>query len=199
MTRRLLVTFCLAFIVAALIALGYLSWNASIRRDRAELSRYGVAPAFDLKDQNGISVAKQSLHGKIWIANFVEMGNPGASAVLSSKCAELDQNFRQNEQLTLISIVIPALNQNDSVLKDLSQHYLASSRWHFVTGSLDKIRRLLDLWRLAVPGQTNENLMSYFFLVDSKGEVRGVYDGRSPEAVQQILGDIGTLLRTSSK
>jgi cytochrome oxidase Cu insertion factor (SCO1/SenC/PrrC family) len=197
--RRSLLGACLVLAAIVLLALGYLSWNASIRRDRAELPRYGGAPEFDLKDQNQTSVDKQLLHGKIWVANFVEVAKPGASAVLSSRCAELDQNFGHGEQLTLISIVIPAPNQNGPVLKDLSQHYLASSRWHFVAGPSDEVNRLLEQWKLVLRNQNNGNLTSRLFLVDSESVVRGVYDGRSPEAVQQILGDVGTLLRSRSK
>jgi protein SCO1/2 len=188
-----------ALIAAALIVLGYFSWNASIRTDRVELPRYGSAPEFDLKDQDGMPLDKETLHGKIWVAGFIDTADSGASALLNSRFAELDQNFRKGEQLRLISMVLPAANQSEPERADLARHYLASSRWRFVGGTPEQTRNLLDRWQPIVSAQVDGSLASRFFLVDSEGVIRGAYDGRSPETVQRVLEDIGTLLRSSTK
>jgi protein SCO1/2 len=198
--RRSLIAVCLSIAAAALIVVVYFSWNASIRRDQAELPRLGSAPEFDLRDQNGATVDKERMHGKTWVANFFDLADPGASALLSSRFAELDQNFQKGEQLALISIVIPMADQSGTGLADLSRHYRASSHWHFLSGAPDAIRHIQDRWRLFVSAPADGNAASRsFFLVDSGGVVRGVYDGRSPEVVQRVLEDIGTLLRTGAK
>jgi hypothetical protein len=134
----------MALAATVLIVLGYFSWNAAIRTDRAELPRYGSAPEFDLKDQDGMPLDKESLHGKIWVAGFIDVANSGASALLNSRFAELDQNFRKGEQLRLISMVLPAANQSEPELADLARHYLASSHWRFVDGTPERTHNLLD-------------------------------------------------------
>ncbi len=198
MKRRFLITFCLAVVAAALVVLGYLSWNASIRRDRADLPRFGMAPEFSLKDQNGSPVGKDQLRGKTWVADFFDPAAPGLNALLGSRFAELDQNFQKGEQLTLVSFVIPSGDQNG--LADLSRRFLASSHWHFLAGTVDEIRDVQDRWNLIVSAQPGGGAASRsFFLVDSEGMIRGVYDGRLPETVQRVLEDIGTLLRTGAK
>ena len=199
MKRQSLIRFCLALFAVALIVLVYLWWNASIRKDRAELPRRGSAPEFSLKDQDGLALDKERLRGKIWIAGFIDVADSGSNALLSSRFAELDQNFRKGERLTLVSIVLPAANQNEPKLADLARHYLASSRWRFVAGTGGETRDLLDRWERMLSPQTNGNAASCFFLVDSEGIIRGVYSGRSPETVQRILEDIGTLLRSGAK
>jgi cytochrome oxidase Cu insertion factor (SCO1/SenC/PrrC family) len=181
------------------IVLGYFSWNASIRRDRAELPRYGSAPEFDLKDQHGTQWNQERLHNKIWVAGFIDLADSAANALLGSRFAELDQNFRSGEQLALISTVLPAADRPEPQLADLSRRYLASSRWHFVTGTPGQIHQLLDRWKQIATGQADGNVVSRFFLVDSEGGIRGIYDGRSPEVVQRVLEDIGTLLRSAAK
>jgi protein SCO1/2 len=181
------------------MVLVYLSWNASIRRDRAELPRRGSAPEFSLKDQDGLPLDKERLRGKIWIAGFIDVAGSGANALLSSRLAELDQNFRKEERLTLVSTVLLAANQSVPKLADLARHYLASSRWRFVGGTWGETHDLLNRWERIGSPQTNGTAASCFFLVDSEGIVRGVYDGRSPETVQRILEDIGTLLRSGAK
>ena len=199
MKRRSLIPVSVALAATALIVLGYFSWNASIRTDRAELPRYGSAPEFDLKDQDGIPLDKESLHGKIWVAGFINMADSGASALLNSRFAELDQNFRKGEQLRLISMVLSAANSSEPELADLARHYLASSDWRFVGGTPERTRNLLDRWKPIVSAQVDGSLASRFFLVDSEGVIRATYDGRSPETVQRVLEDIGTLLRSSAK
>jgi cytochrome oxidase Cu insertion factor (SCO1/SenC/PrrC family) len=196
--RRSLISVCLALAATALIVLGYFSWNASIRRDRAELPRYGSAPEFNLKDQDGIQWNPERLRGNIWVAGFIDVADSSANALLS-RFAELDQNFRKGEQLTLISAALPAADQGEPNLVDLARHYLASSRWHFVAGTPEQIHGLLDRWKQIVSAHADSNIASRFCLVDSEGEVRGVYDGRSPEVVQRVLEDVGTLLRTGIK
>jgi cytochrome oxidase Cu insertion factor (SCO1/SenC/PrrC family) len=197
--RRSFITFCLTLLAVTIIALGYFSWNASIRRDKTELPRYGLAPAFDLKDQNGASLDNERLRGKIWVVNFIDLADSGRSALLASSFAQLDQNFQKAERLTLISIVIPMADQSEPRLTDLSRRYLASSHWHFLSGEPHLIRTFQDRWKLLVSASADGNATSRsFFLVDSEGAVRGIYDGRSPETVQRALEDIGTLLRTGA-
>jgi protein SCO1 len=197
--RQSLIPVGLALIAAALVVLGYFSWNASIRTDRAELPRYGAAPEFNLKDQDGMPLDKESLRGKIWVAGFIDTADSGASALLNSRFAELDQNFRKGEQLRLISMVLPAADQSAPERADLARHYLASSHWRFVGGTPEQTRNLLDRWKPTFSVQAEGGLASRFFLVDSEGVIRGAYDGRSPETVQRVLEDIGTLLRSGAK
>ena len=198
MRKRPFITFCLALLAAAVIGFGYFSWNASIRKDKGELPRYGLAPPFDLKDQNGASVDNERLRGKIWVANFLDLAEPGSSALLGSSFAELDRNFQKAERLILISIVIPTADRDEPRLIDLSRRYLASSHWHFLSGEPRLLQIVQDRWKSLVSASADgSTTFRALFLVDSEGVVRGVYDWRSPEMVQRVLEDIGTLLRTS--
>jgi cytochrome oxidase Cu insertion factor (SCO1/SenC/PrrC family) len=197
--RQSLTRLSLVLFASALIVLVYFSWNASIRRDRAELPRYGSAPEFRLEDQDGAPWDKERLRGKIWVAGFIDVADSDSNALLSSRFAELDRNFRKGEQLTLISTVLPAANQSEPDLAGLARHYLASSRWRFIGGTPAETHDLLDRWGPIASTPADGKVVFHFFMVDSEGVVRGVYDGRSPEAVQRILEDIGTLLRSGAK
>jgi peroxiredoxin len=194
--RRLLVAIGLAVSALTIITLGYLSWNVSVRTDRAQLPRYGLAPEFELKDQDGIEIGDRRLRGRTWVADFFDSANPGPAALLASQFAELDQNFQKGNQLTLVSFVIPKSEQDKPDLVNLARRYLASSHWRFVTSNADEAARLQGLFPKIDSVGTKPGS---FYLIDAEGTIRGVYDGRSPEVVQRLLGDIGTLLRTGSK
>jgi cytochrome oxidase Cu insertion factor (SCO1/SenC/PrrC family) len=197
--RAFLIPVGVALGATVLIVLVYFSWNGSIRTDRADLPRYGLAPEFDLKDQDGMPLDKERLRGKIWVADFVDLADSGASALLCSRFAELDQNFRKGEQLRLISMVLPPVNQTEPSLAEVARRYLASPHWRFLDATPERARNILDRWKPIVSAQADGNLASHFFLVDSEGVIRGLYDGHSPETVQRVLEDVGTLLRGSTK
>jgi protein SCO1/2 len=196
MRRRLPSAAGLAIIAGAIVTLGYLSWNASVRTDRRQLPRYGSVPEFEFKDQDGIEIGNRRLHGRTWVADFFDSANPGPAALLASQFAELDQNFQKGNQLTLVSFVILKGAQDQPDLVNLARHYLASSHWRFVASSADEAAHLQELFpKVGSVGSASGS----FYLIDAQGTIRGVYDGRSPEVVQRLLGDIGTLLRTGSK
>ena len=145
-------------------------------------------------------MSKERLRGKTWVADFFYVADPDANALLSSRFAELDQNFQKGEQLILVSFVIPKDDLSGLNLSNLSRRYLASSHWHFLAGTADGIRKVEDRWKQIASVQADGRVVSRtLFLIDSGGAVRGIYDGTSPEAVQRVLGDIGTLLRTGVK
>jgi protein SCO1 len=187
----------IAFVLVAgvVITLGYLSWNASVQKDRGQLPRYGSVPEFKFTDQDGIEIGNQRLRGRTWVADFFDVADPG-TALLASQFAALDQNFQKGNQLMLVSFVIPKAGQDKPDLANLARRYLASAHWRFATSSADEVVRLRELLPKISSTETSTGL---FFLIDAEGTIRGVYDGRSPEVVQRLLGDIGTLLRTGSK
>jgi protein SCO1/2 len=195
--KRLPLAIGLIFIAGAIITLGYLSWNASIRTDRRQLPRYGNARDFELTDQDGVKVGTKQLRGQTWVANFFDPADPGQSALLASRFAELDQNFQKANQLSLVSIVIPKSSQDRPVLAGLARRYLATSHWKFVTGNSDEVGQIEKLFPVGSAGTSA--VTRCFYLIDAEGLIRGVYDGQSPESVQRLLDDIGTLLRTGSK
>ena len=176
----------------------YLFWNASIQHSTQSLPRCGRAPAFEGKDQSGQTIANGEMLGRIWVADFVQITDRQQGELLSGKFAELDQNFQRSASLALITFSMDS--GLDAELEQYAQHHEASARWHFVGASKDNASALLEKWASATAG-CRETLPpeKLFVLIDQEGEIRRVYDTGATEVVQNVLIDVGTLLRERAK
>ena len=169
----------------------FLFWNGSIRRSVGSLPDCGAAPRFESSDQLGRSVGDRELSGTIWIAGFFNNAKPGDVEEFCSKCAELDQNFRGAQAISLISFFVGA---DKNRVEDYARRFEASDHWRFIP--IPSSSTLAQDWSSAAARCRRElQMQSLFLLIDRQGEIRGVYDASTPELVQNILVDAGNLLR----
>ena len=171
----------------------YLYWNGSIQRSVAALPTCGAGPRFEFNDQAGRPIGTSELSGVIWVASFLDLSKPSEAELLSSKLAELDQNFRATKALTLVSFFIGAEKRS---LAGYGQRYEASDRWRLVSVREDGAATFIRDWTAATAGCRGElQPPNVFVIIDRRGQIRGVYDAAEPEVVQKILTDAGNLLR----
>jgi protein SCO1/2 len=194
----------LAFVIASIaIFLSYKSWKGAETRTAAVLQRIGKIPDFSFTDQEGHSIGLGELKGKIWVADFICTRCAGPYPVMSSRFAELDRNFEKSDSLRLITITVDPGYDTPGVLKRYAKQYEASGRWRFLTGDKNQIDNLATTGfqvRAQMPASESHHLQTTtFVLVDRDGMIRSYYDGSSPEVVQRLLTDIGSLLRVSEK
>ena len=184
----------LLFLAGILFFPAYLFWNASIQRSAGSLSRCGQAPIFQGKDQTGHTIGNAQLRGRVWVANFVQLADQQEGELLSSKFAELDQNFQRTDELALVSFAVSG--RLGTGTQAYAQRHEASFRWHFLDTSNSDTASLLAQWVTATAACRKALLLEKtFVLVDREGEIRGIYDETNPEVVQKILIDVGSLLR----
>jgi hypothetical protein len=170
----------------------YLYWNGSIRHSVTALATCGPAPRYETSDQTGRPIGTTELSGIIWVAGFVNFSRPDEAELLFGKFAELDQNFRGVQGLTLVSFFIGA---EKNALKDYAQRYEASDHWHLVLIP-EGAPRLVQDWASPTAGCRGRiGVENLFVLIDRQGKIRNVYDATAPETVQKILIDVGNLLR----
>jgi protein SCO1/2 len=194
----------LSFVIAAVaIFLSYKSWKGAETRAAAALQRIGKVPDFELTDQDGHSIGRGELKGKIWVADFICTRCAGPYPVMSSRLAELDRNFAGSDVLRLVTLTVDPEYDTPDVLKRYAQKYEASTRWRFLTGDKKQIENLAMTGfkgHVQTPGSESDHPQATrFVLVDRDGVIRSYYDGSSEEVVQRLLTDIGSLLRASEK
>jgi protein SCO1 len=157
-----------------------------------------MAPSFEAADQSGNPIGTGSLLGRIWIANFVRFENPDQAELLSSKFAELDQNFQRNDGLALVSFAIG--DSSEDQLKSYAQRHEATGYWHLVRRPASSASEFLREWASATANcRADRPIDRLFVLIDREGAIRGLYDGTAPEVVQKVLIDVGSLLRDRPK
>lgn len=187
---------------AVLIAL-LLMWRLNFPRHSAANSNYGTVADFSFLDQANQPFGLKELKGKFWVADFIFTRCLGPCPVLTTKMAQFQKEFAGKSNLVFVSFSVDPDHDTPAVLTKYAGTYGAdSNRWHFLTGSKEKIYKLIrESFHLAVepaPNQkpsTNDILHSlYFVLIDGEGKIVGYFNTSDENAVNQLREKIRDLL-----
>ncbi len=163
-------------------------------------------PAFSLTNQVGRIVSKESLHGKIWLADLIFTRCAGPCPLLTRALKGIQEQIPAGEPVRLISVTADPEYDTPQVLQRYALRFGADTNsWDFLTGTRPQIRHLvvdglkLVLQQKAVAEQESpEDLFLHstrIVLVDQSGRMRATYDGLTPQSKGRILQDIESLLR----
>lgn len=198
----------IAFVVATtLIAWTYTQFRSAMQVQRpvsSRLERHAPAPDFQFTAQDGSTLTKDDLKGKIWVANFIFTRCLGPCPVMTSRMAELNLRLGSKvKDVQLVTFTVDPEHDTPAVLKEYSEKVGASpEKWKFVTGPKDKIDETVMKGFLQALSKDQEGMPIHstrFVLVDREGWMRGFQDGNDPEVVQKLLMDIGDILREPPK
>ena len=184
------------------------SWRNPVPHGKTELPVLGTVGEFQLTAEDGRTVTRRFLQGRITVCQLVcsRCGSP--SPLLLSRFAELDQNFHGSSRLQLLSVTADPLVDQPPVLANLRRKYEGSSHWVFATGEPGEITRFAARVFGTAPDLRGDQLRQaaldarLLVLVDEETQIRQRYRGLDQEVVAAILDDVGSLLRnrqTSAK
>lgn len=194
-------------VVFAVIALALFSCNSGEKQEKEE-KELKVFPneitAFTLVDQDSNSITKATFEGKLFVTDFFFTSCPSICPIMASQMLRVYEQFEGEEDLLFLSHSIDPKRDSVDVLKAYADKLgVSSDRWHFVTGSKDRIYSLAEEYMVtafpdeSVPGGYEHS--GYFILVDKEFQVRGFYDGTVAEEVDELMGDIEWLLENEEK
>lgn len=175
------------------------------RRNAQPLPVFGEVSDFTLTERSGRTVTKDDLEGRVWVADFFFTSCASICPIMSGAMARLQQQVRDNREVTLVSISVDPERDAPERLGEYAARYDADPvRWWFLTGEKRVIYRLShESFRLSVeeiPEARREPDMepvlhsSKFVLLDRQGRIRGYYDGEVAETVDLLAEDIERLL-----
>lgn len=183
----------------------------STRRAGPPLPIIGSIHNFSLTNQLGQPVTRQSLLGKVWLADIVFTRCPGPCPRMTRQMAELEAALPASSTAQLVSLTTDPEFDTPAVLEKYAGHYQVNpARWQFLTGSKLEIAGLaidgLKLTTVDKPSETRTNEddlfihSTIFVLVDKQGRLRASFDTSSeildwPEVRKQILSAVKQLER----
>jgi len=161
-----------------------------------ELTTYFEAPTFELINQNGATVRSQDLRGNIWVAAFVFTHCKGPCPMMTGKLAKL-QKLVPDPKIKLVSFSVDPGRDTPDALKTYADRLGADhSKWYFLTGTKAAADAVSAGFKLAlVRGENPDEIIhgEKFLLVDSQGQVRGIYSSGLEEDLQRLTRDANTL------
>jgi protein SCO1/2 len=150
-----------------------------------ELPRVAQVPAFELRDQDGARVTRESLRGRVWVANFMFTSCPDVCPILTAKMAGVRTRLVGDRvPVRIVSFTVDPQTDTPEVLKQYARERSADFEdWRFLTGPLDEIKRVIVEGfkqgmspQPAQAGQPQSILHgSHFVLVDADLYIRGYY------------------------
>jgi protein SCO1/2 len=157
-------------------------------------------PAFDFLNQNGVTITRDSIEGKIAVVDFFFTKCPGICPKLAKHMRMVLDSCQNDQQVVLLSHSVTPEYDTGKVLQEYAQRVGAvTGQWHLLTGDKKAIYTIARKSYFADEDlglQKNENDFLHtenLILLDRQQHIRGVYKGTNWAEVQQLIADIKTL------
>jgi protein SCO1 len=184
-------------VLALVLGFGAILIIKTAERSKDSLPVLGAVPSFEAVNQDGAPFGLQSLQGKINVVDFMFTNCPGICPVMSGNLARLYSDFSTEPRLQFVSISVDPDRDTLAALQDYASGFgVNDARWQFLW------MPVADVVNLSENGfkLTAQNLPSghsnRFVLVDSRGQIRGYYNGTDDDDVKKLALDIPRLLKS---
>lgn len=146
--------------------------------------------AFELVDQAGKVTTREDLLGNALVLDFVFTTCTGPCPRVSANMAKVQEFVKATKVKLATFTVDPETDTPEVLTKYAAEHGANSERWRFLTGpeeQIDGVLRSLWLARAKSAGAALGMQVTHstrLIVLDSKGFVRGMYDGESDAGVE---------------
>ena len=161
---------------------------------------------FSFTDQDGNTVNKQTVDGKIHVANFFFTTCSSICPEMTLNLQTLQKKFEKNNDVLLLSYsVTPWIDSVLKLKKYANKYSIQVNKWHLLTGNTNSIYTLARQSYFAeeTTGYSKDSSeflhTEHFILVDKQGFIRGIYNGTLPLETQRLTEDITILLKEKNE
>jgi protein SCO1/2 len=166
----------------------------------------GSMPDFSLTNQNNQTVTLASLSGNVWIADVIFTRCAGQCPIMSTHMQGIQESLPAGQPVKLVSFTTDSAFDTPEILKKYAARYGArDGQWIFLTGSKAALRHAtvegLKLGVMDKPAGERDNADDLFIhsqklvVIDQNGQIRGYFDGESPEGAAQAQAAATSLAR----
>ncbi|REE05597.1 SCO family protein [Marinoscillum furvescens] len=174
--------------------------------ERSSASGLHAIGDFNLTNQLGEPVTRDSLLGKIYVANFFFTICPTICPRMASNLDRVQQAYLDDDQVMLVSHSVMPWVDSVAVLRDYAaQRGILSHKWLLLTGDKKQIYQLGrssyfadEGFGKSVTDESNFLHTENIVLIDPNMHIRGVYNGTLPLEMARLIEDIEKLKREQS-
>ncbi len=162
-----------------------------------DLKIYWDAPRFSFPDQDGKAISNSDLMGHVWVADFIFTQCTSACPILTSKLILLQKQI-QTPGVRFISFSVDPEHDTPAALKAYAQLWQGDqSRWRLLSTDPAGLANITQGMKVtAAPSGDPDNPIIHsnlFFLLDTVGRVRGIYNSGENEAMTRLEVDLKAL------
>lgn len=157
-----------------------------------------IAP-FQFVDQDSAIVTNETFKDKIYVADFFFTSCRTICPIMKTQMLRVYEATREMPDVLLLSHSIDPEFDTVALLHDFAARLdVTSNRWHFVTGVKDSIYKIAQTsyYATALEDKTEPDGFIHsgaFLLIDTRGRIRGKYDGTKEDDVNRLIADIKRL------
>ncbi len=162
-----------------------------------KLDDLGTVPAFNLVDDQGSVFTEEALRGHPTIIDFVFTRCDTICPVVSARMAQMQERLldRKAESIKLVSISVDPDYDTPEKLDAYARSFAAKpEKWRFLTGPLPRVKELVEgpfmnsmqTEGVSAKGAPQISHSGYFILVDGDLHIRGVYDSRDQNRLDEL-------------
>jgi len=177
---------------------------------KSDLLAVGVAPSFELTNQDGKTITNEFYKGKVYVVEFFFTTCPTICPIMNRNMLALQKEFYGNPKFGIASISIDPKTDTVEQLKSYADNLGAKHyNWNFLRADGDYVYNLAEKeFKLnagvdaAAPGGFYHS--GSFCLIDKQGNIRTrkdaygnpmvFYDGLTEEGIKMIKEDIQKLI-----
>ena len=155
---------------------------------------------FNLINQNGNNITSKDYENKIYVVDFFFTRCPSICPIMTDNMKKIQNEYINNDDVMLLSMSVTPDIDDIEVLKDYAvEKGVNDSKWNITTGSKKHIYELARKSYFAVVDQGDGGLQDFihtpnFILVDTKKQIRGIYDGTEDNEILRLIKDINVLI-----
>jgi protein SCO1 len=160
------------------------------------------APDFTLTTQDGGTLKRADLKGKVCLVSFVFTTCNGTCPATTHRMGQVQTalekaGLAKDDRVRLVSITLDPVRDTPEVLRKYMSLYDAEpANWTFLTGDRERVNKVIAAWGMWAKPAANGQLdhPSRVFLVDKKGRIREIYNLGFFKAAW-VLDDVELLLK----
>lgn len=166
---------------------------------------YHTIGSFQFLNQDSAWVNNDTFSGKIYVADFFFTSCRTICPIMKTQMLRVYEATKDMPDVLILSHTIDPDYDNVARLHDFAKKLgVETRRWHFVTGVKDSIYKIAQTsyYTTAMEDKTDPDGFIHsgaFLLVDSRGRIRGMYDGTKEEDVNRLITDIPRLRKENAK
>jgi protein SCO1/2 len=168
-------------------------------RDSTSTTQHYI-PEFSFTNQDGDLIGRSEMEGKITVVDFFFTSCPSICPVMSKEMERVDDMFRNEPRVQIMSISIDPEYDTPEVLKKYADdHNATPGKWHFLSGPKEETYQLAKCG-FVIPTVDGNGVADdfvhtdKFMLIDELGRIRGYYSGTNREAVDLLILETKVLL-----
>ena len=154
---------------------------------------------FNLINQNGNVITSKDYENKIYVVDFFFTRCPSICPIMTDNMKLVQDEYIDDNNIMLLSLSVTPDIDNIEVLKNYAiEKGVNDLKWNITTGSKKHIYELARKSYFAVVDQGDGGLQDFihtpnFILVDTKKQIRGIYDGTEDKEISRLIKDINIL------